>query len=112
MTHEKTREDVEKLKEKWLYSYNPLDEDIEDTEGFEAYYDELFAFRSEKGKERKAKQKEWEEAEIAKMRQKAAEKFCPISKTQCLVDLCAWWHCDQCAVASASIGINIISEFI
>lgn len=39
-----TREDVERLKENWLY--DPI-WDIEETEGFESFHDELLAFRIE-----------------------------------------------------------------
>ena len=107
MTREKTREDVENLKENWLR--DPC-WDIEDTEGFEGYYDELLAFRLEKEAEWTAKQNEWKETEIAKMRQEAAEKYCPMRTAQCRADLCAWWGYGQCAVASIAIAIDGISR--
>ncbi len=59
----KAREDVEQLKKSW--KYDPL-WDIECTEGFEEYYDELLAYRNEIEAEEK---KEWD----AKLLQRSIE---------------------------------------
>ncbi len=59
----KSREDVEQLKKNW--KCDPL-WDIERTEGFEEYYDELLAYRNEIYAERK---KEWD----AKLLQRSRE---------------------------------------
>lgn len=59
----KSREDVEQLKKNW--KSDPL-WDIERTEGFEEYYDELLAYRNEIYAERK---KEWD----AKLLQRSIE---------------------------------------
>jgi hypothetical protein len=62
-----TREEIEDLKQQWLY--NPLDWDIETTEGFEDHRDELLAFRKEK-------EAEWEAEYKAKITARATELEC------------------------------------
>lgn len=58
-----TREDVEKLKQDWL---NDPCWDIEHTEGFEAFHDELLEYR-------KGKEAEWEERRYRKIQARALE---------------------------------------
>ena len=65
MTVTKTREEVEKLKREWVS--DPI-WDIEDTEGFEEYREELleFALKQQEIWEEEAEQKRIEEAEYAR----------------------------------------------
>lgn len=88
----KTREQVEELKRQWL---SDGCWDIETTEGFEDYHDELLKFRlSIEGKYI---------AENELLRKKLAKKFCPMKADAnkngalmgditCDVENCAWWH--------------------
>ena len=101
----RTRDEVEKLKEHW--AKDPC-WDIEDTEGFEEYREELITYR-------KAKEAEWILARL-KHHDELASKVCPIMSaamsitwhtvsepdTQfvgCQVEKCAWWNeTEECCV--------------
>jgi len=61
--NQKSREEIEMLKKSW--AYDPI-WDIEDTEGFEAYRDELIEFRDQK-------RKEWSERQTARDLKEAAQ---------------------------------------
>ena len=66
MTQPRTPEDIEKLKANWLS--DPC-WDIENTEGFEAHHEELFAFRKEYEGKQEAIWKEREEARASIVRE-------------------------------------------
>jgi hypothetical protein len=89
----KTREEVEKLKEQWKADgcWN-----IENTEGFEEYHDELLAFR--KNYENNQALKKEKRLEILKT------KYCPLIKDHCLITGCAWWNenKEMCVIKSIS----------
>ena len=84
------REEVEELKRHW--KKDPC-WDIEDTEGFEQYREELKAFSEEQ-------HKIWE-AQAHKYHKELASKICPLMTklttsnkliySYCKVEKCAWW---------------------
>jgi len=104
----KSREEVELLKSQWG---RDAIWDIEDTEGFEDYRNELLIYRFKKEAEWKEK-REQRHAELA-------SKLCPLSfgwinwnadekgeaYTNCKVEECAWWndteHC--CAIRALNL---------
>lgn len=83
----KTREEVEKLKQDWLKDGCW---DIETTEGYEDYKDELLKFRLSIENQYKEKQN--------KHREELASKYCPMNMNAmpgyqgCKLEKCAWWH--------------------
>ena len=101
MTMPKSPEEVRKLKENWRR--DPC-WDIEDTEGFEDYREELLQYRLNVEAERKQKAKEEHD--------RLASFVCPMTfkwvdygrddrgftYQNCLVENCAWWDGKQCAV--------------
>lgn len=86
----KTREEVEKLKQDWLADGCW---DIEKTEGFEDYTDELLKFR-------RKMERIWKR-EKARHHAELAEKYCPMTFScpdcdgYCKVEKCAWWNKDN-----------------
>lgn len=79
-----TRDDVEKLKADW--EADPI-WDIEDTEGFEAYRDELKAFSEAKHAEWDARREEEERKRIADIQKKADRLGCSFGVAQYLTGL-------------------------
>jgi hypothetical protein len=85
----KTREEIEHLKMNWL---EDACWDIETTEGFEEYKNELESYRKEMEDKWKAQRK--------------FARICPLSpmtryrERLCLRNECAWWDedCDQCSI--------------
>ena len=103
---EVTRQDVEELKEHWLKDpcWN-----IEDSEGFEEYCEELLAFRMEQEAQLEAKA----EKRLMEKRKKAASKSCPMNAHHpCDSDQCAWWLDDieKCAVVKLAKIPDAINE--
>jgi hypothetical protein len=102
----KTREEVESLKSHWK---SDGCWDIETTEGFEDYHDELLAYRLEV--ERKHKEN------LQKKHNVLASKMCPMSikwvncgpdatgytHQKCIVEGCAWWDGTQYSGACGAI---------
>ncbi len=87
----KSREDVEKLK--WQWKVNPI-WDIETTEGFEEYHDELLAYSNQC-------KAEWKE-KLKRHHEFLASKLCPMSfssasmsNQHCFVERCAWWDSNR-----------------
>lgn len=94
----KTIEEIEKLKKNW--ASDPC-WDIEDTEGFEDYYDELLAYRKEQEEKWKT-----EYEEHVKKYPLCPLKFgidCRPSGCKCDKELCAWWNSEygKCGVILA-----------
>jgi hypothetical protein len=98
----KTREEVEALKINW---HDDPNWDIEETDGFEEYKDELLAYR-------KQSEKEWEDAR-QKRHDELALKLCPMKFSattkdgyyaeigiNCDLEKCAWWNeaNDKCVI--------------
>ena len=106
-----TPQEIEKLKNNWLK--DPC-WDIEDSEGFEAYREELLAFRLEQEADWEAEREE----QLEDMRGKAARKKCPMSMPHpCISDGCAWWLDDieNCAVvklAKIPDAVNEVAQII
>ena len=110
----RTREQVEHLKKDWLGDPNW---DIETTEGFENYHDELLKFRLDTEAKYKAEREEKEH----KKHEKFAAKVCPmkfhmlqfadVSYQTCEVEKCAWWdNCNErCSVANLG-ALEKVSE--
>lgn len=113
----KTREEVAKLKEDWL---KDAGWDIEETEGFEEYYDELKEYREvcEAG---------WKiarEAEEAEKKRRLSSKMCPmmvvaipgfgVSKPSCLMEQCALWVDEKhaCAMLYIARELNDINVLL
>lgn len=97
---------VERLKENWKRDQCW---DIENTEGYEDYKEELLAFRLQTEKET--------EERLKKNHERYASKLCPMSFScntfgNCQVELCAWWdgneYAGKCAILS--IGRNTERE--
>jgi len=93
----RNRKEVEALKQNW--KHDPV-WDIEDTEGFEEYTNELKQYRLDC-------EKEWKERN-EKHRQMLASKACPMSFNvwveghswlNCMLENCAWWDDDnECCI--------------
>lgn len=90
MTQIRTREEVELLKKSWL-----LDPcwDIEETESFKEYKDDLLEFRQEM-------ERKWDKKKARPV------VFCPLTfstpiEDYCKEDICAWWDAEykKCSVA-------------
>lgn len=113
---EKTREDVEKLKRQWKRDPSW---DIETTEGYKEYHDELFQFRKEYEAERKAKREE--------ERRRLASLACPLSFNvwvdygkddrghawqDCKMEECALWleKEEMCSIKAVGAGIYRLIE--
>lgn len=79
-----TREDVEKLKAGW--AEDPM-WDLEDTEGFEAYHDELKAFSDAKKAEWEARREEQERKHAVDIQKKADRLECSFGVAQYLTGL-------------------------
>jgi hypothetical protein len=98
----KSREEVEKLKRDWLHDGCW---DIETTEGFEDYTDELLKFRRDTEAGEKIRRENHHK--------ELADKLCPMtfpagSKEyddyfNCVVEKCAWWSSEEekCAVVAS-----------
>lgn len=81
----KTKEELDYLKLSWERDPNW---DIEETEGFEEYRDELLAFRQQK-------EREWKEKR-AKREEHLRSLLCPVQSryqvhVTCFTNDCAWW---------------------
>lgn len=90
----KTREEVENLKSNW---HNDPCWDIENTEGFEEYKDELKAYSEESikqwDKQKEEHQKELESIICPLMSAGAlADSQCSKPSIHCVTNKCAWWH--------------------
>ena len=97
MSKEKEANEIEALKRSW--ERDPT-WDIEDTEGFEAYRDELLAFSQER--------KSYWQKQLIKHQNELASKICPILSIgiegfgYCKVEQCAWWNeANECCVVRA-----------
>jgi hypothetical protein len=102
----KTREEVEKLKLDWKHAYGCWD--IETTEGFEEYHNELLAYRLQIEKEA-AEQKQ-------KRHDALAALVCPMQLNKpactCMVEKCAWWNYgnEMCAVLMIARAMDRVEE--
>jgi hypothetical protein len=110
MLAEKSRESVEELKRNW---HSDPCYDLELTEGFEVYRDELLAFREKC-------EKEWDEVQ-KKYHAELASKICPMSfvfatynqgqtlidNTNCQLENCAWWNetSHKCGIVARNIHL-------
>ena len=104
-----TRQDVERLKAEW--SEDPSYGDIENTEGFEAYREELLAFR----KEQEAFWQAEREERLMEKRVRAAKKRCPMNDhCFCISDECAWWLDDieKCAIIKLAKIPDAVNEMV
>ena len=107
---EMARQDVERLKAEW--SEDPSYSGIENAEGFEAYREELLAFR----KDQEAAWQAEAEKRLTEMRKKAASKSCPMyAHHPCDSDECAWWleDLEKCAVIKVAMipdAIDVMAQ--
>ena len=106
-----SRQDIEKLKEKWLHDPSW---DIAETIGFEAHREELAAFHEEQRAIWIAEVEKEVEKRKEDVRTKAALKKCPLISQSCISDSCAWFLVREieCAIAELPNAVNSIARVI
>lgn len=107
----KTKEEVEELKRNWKHDPNW---DIEDTEGFEDYREELVKFREENETGwAMARRREYDRcaAKLCPMKFNASGDKSIFAEPTCSVENCAWWngHTGECGIITPGIQAGILA---